>query len=92
MNSDQAKEIINLVVAAYPKYAQKKNEFDNPKLRVQTLHKKLMERDYSKSMDKVNSYIETSPYEPNLSDLLIEKEKPRVDWQKQMEDEGIRFD
>lgn len=83
MEKEEAEEIIELVVTAFPTFIEKKNEQDNPKLRVKLLYQKLLERSYKPTLEKVHNYIDTSSYEPKLADLLPPKPyKPDKRWEE----------
>lgn len=91
MTSDEAKDVIELIVSCYPKYVEKKNEHDNPKRRIQVLHQKLLKRDYKKTLRKVNNYIDSSPYEPSFSDILPAKENERLSVKDQLRQGGVNI-
>jgi len=82
MNKDEARHIVKLILTAYPKYLDKKNEMDDPDFKLQLLRDKLLERSYQPTLEKVNKYIESSPYEPSFSDILPPKPyKPDREWE-----------
>lgn len=83
MERHEAKHIVKIILVAFPKYLDKKNEADDPEFKLTLLRDKLLERNYQTTLDKVNKYIETSPYEPSFSDILPPKPyKPDTEWEK----------
>ena len=88
MNKEEASKVIELVVSCYPKFVEKKHDSDNPKLRIKLLQEKLLTRSFEKTWEKVNKHIETSPYEPKISEILPpEKYKPDYSWKDGLYDD-----
>lgn len=73
MEEYQAKEIIKMIAVCYPRFVEKKNDQDDPTLRLKLLKQKLMERSYQPTLDKVNKHIDTNRFEPTFADILPPK-------------------
>lgn len=87
MREKEAEEVVDLIVSFFPSYVSKRNDFDKPEVRVNYLMDRLLERDFKATMSKVKHYLETSPYEPKLSDIL----PPIKDREEQMSvEEALR--
>lgn len=69
MTGEEAKQVIKVIVAHYPRFAQQRNHFDDPETRIKSWVKRLKNWDYQETMKKLDRHIETSAFEPTIAEI-----------------------
>lgn len=90
MEDKQAKEIFNMIAVAYPSFLKVEGKPYSLSDKVSLWKDQLLQMEYKGTYNRLQEYMQTSPYEPKISDIASFKPAGlNQDWKKSFEDGGV---
>lgn len=87
MERNQRQDILKRIISAYPNFFQQKTEWHDPKAKAELWNNFLKEWDYEKTKKRLMEHVETSPYEPKISEIKPNTYKPDYSWKDGLYDD-----
>ena len=85
MKDNEAKEIVKTIESAYPYFYP--NDREKAKAKLETWKRYLLKWDYEQTKKKLDEHIESSQYEPKISEVKpTDKYKPDYSWKEGLYD------
>jgi len=86
MEKEQQINIIKRIVANYPRFLDKKGDFDDPKTKAKMWMSYLEKWDYEKTVKNLDDHIEASVFEPKIAEIKPTETFKDESWKEELKD------